>query len=215
MDASEYLAFVPLLIYGISLADLLSEWKRLFEPQQRYFPYTVMTIIMTEGVIYNIFIYQRLLDELANATYLIYLTYLIPPLLFMMVTQAFTPEKDNDTKTYYEKQRKTVFLLYAAFVASHFLHPFDEPAQVNIFRIVIIAFMVIVAFTKDERWIYLIIVFWIIAFSTRIAAGLQGEDQSTNVENSKPKTGSLFNPEDWVSQYPKNHDKANSKILFS
>lgn len=215
MDASEYLAFVPLLIYGISLADLLSEWKRLFEPQQRYFPYTVMTIIMTEGVIYNIFIYQGLLDELADASYLIYLTYLIPPLLFMMVTQAFTPEKGNDTKTYFEQQRKTVFLLYAAFVASHFLHPFDEPIEVNIFRIVIIVFMVIVAFTTGERWIYLIIVFWIIAFSTRIAAGFQGGDKNTHVENSISKTWSLFNPEDWVSQYPDNHDELKVKTLFS
>jgi hypothetical protein len=30
MDASEYLAFLPLLLYGIALADLFSQWKRFF-----------------------------------------------------------------------------------------------------------------------------------------------------------------------------------------
>jgi len=34
METTEYLAFVPLLIYGIGLADLLGEWKRLFDPKE-------------------------------------------------------------------------------------------------------------------------------------------------------------------------------------
>jgi hypothetical protein len=32
MEATEYFAFLPLLIYGIALADLFSQWKRLFSP---------------------------------------------------------------------------------------------------------------------------------------------------------------------------------------
>jgi hypothetical protein len=28
MEAPEYLAFIPLLFYGIALADLLGQWRR-------------------------------------------------------------------------------------------------------------------------------------------------------------------------------------------
>ena len=51
MDAAEYLAFLPLLIYGIALADLFSQWKRLFNPKQLYLPYILLTGILTETAI--------------------------------------------------------------------------------------------------------------------------------------------------------------------
>ena len=172
MDASEYLVFIPLLIYGISLADLLSEWKRILEPKDRYWPYTAVTLILTEGAIYNIFIYQHLLDELAASDYFTYLSYLIPPVLFLMITQAFTPEKGDDTKSYFVRQRKIVFILYAVFVASHFLHPFDESFIVNSFRIALIGFMLLVAFSKSDKMIYVVIIFWLMSLFTRFYVGL-------------------------------------------
>ena len=57
MDPEEYLAFIPLLIYGLAIADLLNEWRRFFKKEQWYLPYTIMSIIFTETAIYNVFIY--------------------------------------------------------------------------------------------------------------------------------------------------------------
>ena len=66
MDATEYLAFLPLLIYGIALADLFSQWKRLFNPRLLFIPYLLLTIILTETALYNVFVYAKLLDELTG-----------------------------------------------------------------------------------------------------------------------------------------------------
>jgi hypothetical protein len=73
MESSEYLSFIPLLIYGLAIADLLSEWKRLFDKTQWYFPYLLTTIVLTELAIYNVFIYANLISELEGTSYLSYL----------------------------------------------------------------------------------------------------------------------------------------------
>jgi len=37
MDLTEYMVFLPLLIYGIALADLFSQWKRFFDIKEIMF----------------------------------------------------------------------------------------------------------------------------------------------------------------------------------
>ena len=71
MIPSEYLAFIPLLIYGIALADLLSQWKRLFNPKDLFIPYLLMTIILTETALYNVFVYAEVINKLGGQTYLV------------------------------------------------------------------------------------------------------------------------------------------------
>ncbi len=68
-----YLYFLPLLLYGIALAELFSQWKRFFNPGQIFLPYLLMTIILTETALYNVFIYAKLIDQLIGLNYFNYL----------------------------------------------------------------------------------------------------------------------------------------------
>lgn len=51
----EYLLFIPLLIYGISLSDLLSEYKRLIKDHILHFKYLITVLMLSEVAIFNIY----------------------------------------------------------------------------------------------------------------------------------------------------------------
>ena len=64
MEASEYLAFIPLLIYGIALADLLGQWRRFFDRDYFYLPYFLTTLIFTENAIWSVYGYLEVTSHL-------------------------------------------------------------------------------------------------------------------------------------------------------
>lgn len=161
MDAAEYLAFLPLLIYGIALADLFSQWKRLINPKQLFIPYILLTIILTETAIYNVFIYAKLLDQLEGLSYFSYLSYLIPPFLFMLATSIFTPDADSDTETYFKRQMPLLFTLLSLFVASHFMYDFDENLASIIGRIIAILVILLIGFTRKIWLFYILSLLWV------------------------------------------------------
>ena len=72
MQPSEYLAFIPLLIYGLALADLLGQWRRFFEREYFYLPYFLVTLIFTEVAIWNVFIYLGVTKQLEGISYFQY-----------------------------------------------------------------------------------------------------------------------------------------------
>lgn len=160
---SDYLAFLPLLLYGIALADLLSQWKRLFEIKKWFLPYLLFTMMLTETALYNVFIYEDLLHELEHLTYLNYLRYLIPPFLFLLTTNIFTPEDGADTKEYFLKQMPSFLTLFSLFVASHFLFNFDENLAVKVIRIVAIFLIFIIGLSRKTWAMYIIFLLWLIA----------------------------------------------------
>jgi len=162
MDASEYLVFLPLLIYGIALADLLSQWKRFFNPKQLFLPYLLFTILLTETALYNVFIYSELLDQLTGLSYFKYLLYLIPPFLFMLTTNIFTPDKDSDTKAYFIKQMPIFLSLLALFVTSHFIFDFDEHLPTLVGRVLAILLILITGLTRKIWLFYVMVAFWTI-----------------------------------------------------
>ncbi|MEN8251055.1 MAG: hypothetical protein ABFS32_19130 [Bacteroidota bacterium] len=168
MAASEYLAFLPLLIYGIALADLFSEWKRLFNPKGLFIPYSLFTIILTEIAVYNVFVFAELLSELDGITYYNYLSYLLPPFIFLLTVNIYTPEKDTDTKTYFIKQMPVFFTLMALFSASHFLYDFSENTGTLIIRLVSIAMFAITGFSRKVWMTYALAVVWLILLIFRI-----------------------------------------------
>ncbi|RLB53106.1 MAG: hypothetical protein DRJ42_12845, partial [Deltaproteobacteria bacterium] len=47
MDIIEFLLFIPLLIYGIALSQLLSQWKRIFDFKNFYGPFVVTVVAVT------------------------------------------------------------------------------------------------------------------------------------------------------------------------
>jgi hypothetical protein len=164
MDSSEYLAFIPLLLYGIGLADILSEWKRLFDPKEWYLPYSAFTIVLTETAIYNVFIYMNLIEQFGGQSYLDYLLMLLPPFLFLLTTSAFTPDKESGTREYFIRRMPVFFSLLALFVASHFLYDFDETFYMKMTRLLVIVIIIIIGFTRKIWLIYLLVVLWAMIF---------------------------------------------------
>ncbi len=172
MATTEYLTFIPLLIYGIGLADLLSEWKRLFDPEEWFLPYSIFTVMLTEVAVYNIFIYHHLIEQLSGQTYLNYLLFLLPPFLFMLATNSFTPDKGAATKEYFIARMPVFFTLLALFIASHFLFPFKENPSTMISRISIIIILIVAGFTRKIWLVYVVALAWLLTFILRAGAVL-------------------------------------------
>lgn len=168
MDSSEYLAFIPLLIYGIALADLFGEWKRFFDKTQWFLPYILLTIIFTEIAIYNVFIYLKLVKVMGGQTYISYLLNILPPFLFMMLVNSFTPEKGDITKDYFIKNMPIFMSLFAAFIASHFFFNFEENTYTIIGRVFSIVFLILTGLSRKIWMVYLAFFIWIILFLARI-----------------------------------------------
>jgi hypothetical protein len=162
MDASEYLAFLPLLIYGIALADLFSQWKRFFNPKELFLPYFLFTVILTETALYNVFIYAKLIDQLAGLSYFNYLLYLLPPFLFMLTANIFTPDKGEETRAYFIRNMPVFLTLLALFVASHFLYDFEENLRMLIGRLMAIILILITGIARKIWLAYVIVVLWVL-----------------------------------------------------
>ncbi|TRX70852.1 hypothetical protein [Carboxylicivirga sp. M1479] len=167
MDATEYLAFLPLLIYGIALADLFGQWKRLLEPKGVYAPYLIFTVILTEAAVYNVFVYAELVTHLKNLSYHHYLLKLLPPFLFMLTINVFTPEKGDDTKAYFIKQMPNFFTMLAAFMATHFFYSFGEGVVTIALRSVAIVLVLVAGFTRKIWMCYLFVVIWFLSLFAR------------------------------------------------
>lgn len=167
MDISEYLAFIPLLLYGIGLADLLSQWKRLFQPSEWYLPYSLLTVIFTESAIYNIFIYHNLIGQFTELSYITYLSFLAPPFLFLLTVSVFTPEEDSNTETYIRENLSLISLLTALFLASHFLHEYKESEWSTWGRFLYISVCLFIALTRKIWPIYVLVVLWAMSFAYR------------------------------------------------
>lgn len=170
MDAFKILTFLPLLFYGIALSDLLKEWKRLLDIKNIFLPYAMFTVILTETALYNVFIYKDIVHQFNGLGYMRYLTYLIPPFLFMLTVNIFTPDKDEETKGHFIKQMPRFFALFGLFVACHFLYDFGESATVSVFRIVVVAMIIIVGFLRKVWPVYVFGVLWL--FSLLLKFGL-------------------------------------------
>ncbi|MCB0504012.1 MAG: hypothetical protein KDC58_00780 [Cyclobacteriaceae bacterium] len=168
MDSSEYLAFVPLLIYGIALADLFGEWKRLFDKTQWFLPYILLTVVFTEVAVYNVFIYLKLVNQMADLNYINYLVTLLPPFLFMLLVNSFTPDKGDITKDYFLKNMPIFMGLLAAFIASHFLFNFEENPLTIVGRVASIVFIIITGLSRKIWMVYLASFFWLVLLLTRI-----------------------------------------------
>ncbi len=169
MDPAEYLAFVPLLFYGIALADLLGQWRRFFDREYFYLPYFLTTVVFTELAIWNVYGYLAVVDRLENATYRQYWAYLLQPMLFLLTVSALTPEsEDRDTREYFANRLSLIYGLMAAFIASHFLSSHQPDSPVTIPRLIGTALCLAVAVTRRLELIYVLLVVWLVGIVRRI-----------------------------------------------
>ncbi len=162
MIPSEYLAFLPLLIYGIALADLLSQWKRFFNPKELFIPYLIMTIMLTETALYNVFVYAEVISNLGGQSYFNYLVYLLPPFLFLLTTNIFTPDSGTNTEEYFMKQMPVFMTLLTLFIASHFFYNFNENPPTIIGRMIAGLFVFAAGIFRKKWLIYIIAGIWAI-----------------------------------------------------
>ena len=167
MSTSEYLAFLPMLIYGIALADLFHQWSRFINLKQIFFPYLLLTVILTETALYNVFLFAGLLEHLEGLTYANYLVYLVPPFLFLLTTIFFTPGEDADTEEYFMKHMPVFMSLFALFIASHILYEFNEQKFVFVLRGIAILLLVLAGILRKKWLIYLFAVLWILSLFSK------------------------------------------------
>jgi len=163
MDATQYLAFVPLLIYGLGLTALMSDWKRLFDVNQIYLPYTLLSLVITEMAVYNVFIYIQVIEEFKEQSYLSYLSFLLSPFLFFMAAQVFTPDAGVNTKKYFTKRMPLFYSLFALLICSHFIYDLVESSYTVIMRLAFMVLIIGVGFSRRPWLTYLVVFFW--AFS--------------------------------------------------
>ncbi len=169
MDSSEYLAFIPLLFYGIALADLLGQWRLFFDSKYFYLPYFVTTLLFTEVAVYNVYSYLEVIQDMVGAGYLKYWSFLIQPILFLLAVNALTPESDNkDTEGYFTQRISIVYGLMAAFIFTHFLSGIGTGLPVTFARVAAIVLCLAIAVTRKKWLIYVTIAIWFLSLLGRI-----------------------------------------------
>lgn len=172
MDATQYLAFVPLLIYGLGLTALLADWKRFFDPKEIYLPYTLLSLVITEVAVYNVFIYIQLIERFHEQSYLSYLSFLVPPFLFYMSAQVFTPDPGTNTKEYFVKRMPLFYSLFALLIGSHFIYDLVETKYATALRLIFIVLIITVGILRKPLLTYLVILFWAVSLFVRGSVSL-------------------------------------------
>lgn len=169
MDIVEYLLFVPLLIYGIALSDLFAQWKKFLTPKSWYFPHLLVIIAATDIGVNNVFNFFSLSDHFTNITYFMYWLYLLPPLVFLVLVNVLTKTDDNeDKKTFFNENRKSIFILMALFMALHFIPQFNYTEPVSIHRLLAIASCLLFAFWNRMIFYYASVLIWLLSLYSRI-----------------------------------------------
>ena len=168
MSAAELLSFIPLLLYGVALADLFGQWRRFFDKDYLYWPYVLTTVIFTEIAIWNIYLFLVDVQYAELMNYFDYWAFLCQPILFLLIVHAFTPESETkDTAAYFKKRMTIIFVLFAIYIALHFLPGTGSTEQMNIARILGIVICLIIAFTRYIPLIYAFTIIWIFSLFFR------------------------------------------------
>ncbi len=169
MDSGEYLAFIPLLFYGIALADLLGQWRRFFDKDYRYLPYFLTTIVFTEIAVWNVFGYLEVVMSLEHVGYAQYWGFLLQPMLFLLTVSALTPESDDtDTEAYFKSRMSLVYGLMALFVLTHMLAGLGWSAPFSYTRVVAVVLCFAIAVTRRVELIYVTALVWLFGLIQRI-----------------------------------------------
>ena len=168
MSAAELLSFIPLLLYGVALADLFGQWRRFFDKEYLYWPYVLTTVIFTEIAIWNIYLFLLDVQDIELLSYYDYWTVLLQPILFVLIVHAFTPESEvKDTESYFRKRMTMVFTLFAIYIALHFLPGMTGDPAMNYPRFFGVAICLIIAFTRYIPLVYIFTAIWVISLFFR------------------------------------------------
>lgn len=165
MSTIEYLAFIPLLLFGLAISDIINHWRSYLRKDNFYLPYVLSALMILESAIVTVYEYLQLLGELKNTNYAHYLLILIPPMLFLALTKVLTPDSGRNTEEYLKSNTRVIFTLAAAFTASHWFYDFQpENMLLTVTRIANISLLLIIAVTRNIRLVYLLFGLYLIMF---------------------------------------------------
>ena len=168
MNSAELLSFIPLLLYGIALADLFSQWRRFFDKNLIYWPYVISTIVFTEIAIWNIYLFIEKLQHMSFEGYYDYWIILVQPIIFVLAIHSFTPDPDNkDTEAYFKKRLPVVFTLFAIYIGLHLLPGALDSKEMILTRVIAMILCFSIALTRFLPLVYILGVIWLVSLFYR------------------------------------------------
>lgn len=172
MDKIEYLLFIPLLIYGISLSDLLSEYKRLIKDQLLHVKYLVTVLMLSEVAIFNIYKLYSIINGYNITSYIQYWALLVPPILFMIVVHIFVIEDRHDNlasmELEFQRNIQPTFILMSVYTATHFIPMMNPDGNVPWVRLLSITILLLYVFLRKDFIFYILVGAWVASFIMNI-----------------------------------------------
>ena len=95
MTNNEYFPILPMLLYGLAIADLVSSWRSFFVKEQRYAPYIITSVLLLEVAFYNFYQLNGYVTEDTFSTYFSYFKVLVSPLIFLLTHKFLALLKQN------------------------------------------------------------------------------------------------------------------------
>jgi len=156
MSQDEFFAFMPLLIYGIAVTELVRHWRDYLNKGRRYWPHLVTGLILLELAFVNFYYLYDTLEDLFK-TYPHFLLRLTSPILLLLTVSVYTPENDRDVKEYFNDKAPLIFTLLGLFIMINVVTDL-ELNFINLIRSTAAIICFLLALTKKYWLIWL----WVI-----------------------------------------------------
>ncbi len=155
MSKDEFFAFMPLLIYGIAITELVRHWRDYLNKDRRYWPHLITGLILLELAFVNFYYLYDTLDDLFR-TYPHFLLRLTPPLILLLTTSVYTPEEDRNVKEYFDAKVSLIYVLLGLFITVNIITE-SGISFVNLVRILAVVICFLIAITRR----YWLILLWV------------------------------------------------------
>ena len=170
MDLIEYLLFIPLLIFGIVLTDLLGEWRRFFDRRHWHAPYLITIVVFTEIAVWTMFGFLDVINKQSNHTYLSYVALLSAPFTFLLSVNALLADERRgglvDPLEFAARMRLSYFFM-GCFISLHFLPLFNLHEGFDAPRALAAGTMFAVAATGRDWAVYATGALWLVTVAIR------------------------------------------------
>ena len=155
MSKDEFFAFMPLLIYGLAIGEIIMHWRDYLNKDRRHWPHIITGIVLLElGFLNFYYLYDDL--NLLFKTYPMFLARMLVPITFLLTVSVFTPEDNMDVKTYFEDKIRTIFTLLGLFVLAHTINDFHLDF-LNLIRVIAAGSFFLVAYFRKFYFIWIFI----------------------------------------------------------
>jgi len=156
MSKDEFFAFMPLLIYGIAVSELIMHWRDYLKEDRRYWPHLITGFILLELAFVNFYyLYDTLEDWFQSYPH--FLLRLSSPIIFLLTVSVYTPEREKNVKEYFIANSSVIYTLLSLFILINVVTEFDFNF-INLIRTIAIIICMLIALTKKFWLIWL----WVI-----------------------------------------------------